>query len=191
MPEDGGIGFGGAALIASAGMAASGIGARAARGWQRRENKRAWTRTMKADNTKVQRGMRDARAAGLNPILYASGGMSMGKAPQASASASASGSPLDAPANINAGIHAASAGAAYRNIKKQGKILDEGFWKAHHDAVAAGQHVTINRPTVEQAVYDSNTNQTEKGRKLMDRKRQINVYAPAASAAGSLIRSVR
>lgn len=184
-------GFGAGALGAAVGVGgavASGIGAKAARGWQRRERERAQDWNLELDNTKYQRGMTDMRKAGLNPILMSSGGMGAGSTGANTPGASAAG--FNASQGVSTGAQVASAGMAIRQMGTQNKILKENLAEAGYRASGALQMNTMRGPDVTHAVWRNNwlrglrnTGNSADGNEFMKHKMYMDAYGGAAGTA--------
>lgn len=188
-----GDGFGSGS--SSAGGFATGIaltvkGGKKAREFAREQSARARQFTREVGRHKYQWAVRDLKAAGLNPILAATGGLSGGggSAPIASA-----GQNLEGGA-VAAGAMGASAAQQYRRfgeelrlIQQQTKESDARTKEAFSRALLAGQQDAMLSMQLPYARALGDFYRSEEGKALARWGERVRVYGPGASAAGSLV----
>lgn len=127
---------------------------------------RDWSEQM--DNTKYQRSVADMRAAGVNPALAMSGGVTA--PPSSSTASSGSSNPVASMSDIMSMILG----------KKQGRLLDAQAKQARDLGDAALENAKSNRVTADAAAQNASTNA----------ERLISVEQPLARSQVAVGRSV-
>lgn len=187
MPEEGGGGgFPFAAAAAGIGQTiASAVGRRRGRRFAKKEAEKNRRFQAQQSGSIYQRGVKDMRAAGINPILMSSGGFG------ASAASGGMQSPTDQSIDVAGGVSTAASAAMMginlRNAKAQGNLIrqqEDTSWYLGNEAYHRGR---ANLGAARKGEILRDFYNSADGAALARRAEYFKVYGPSASAAAGVI----